>query len=187
VTCIHYFVVLNHHSQCNMQLSLFKSLHTLNRPVPIKHSYDINCQFAVHLWDRVKTLPADLWNTPTPASDWTHCIPKMHIMGHIRRCQVLYSLNFIHGCGRTCGECIERMWALMNGIATSTREMRAGRRADWIDFHMGHHNYMKHCSIGICLSCARVSPTLIFILSSSQAGSSTHGGRSRHHRTLSRV
>jgi hypothetical protein len=131
-----------------MQLALFKSLRTMNHPVPIVLSYDINCQFSVNLWKRFETLPKDLKDTPTPPCDWTHCIPKMHILGHICICQLIYSLNYICGCGRTCSECIERMWALMNGIALSTREMRAGRRADWIDFHMGHHNYTKHCSTG---------------------------------------
>jgi hypothetical protein len=134
-----------------MQLSLFKSLHTMNRPVRIVHSYDINCQFAVNLWERFETLPDDLKDTPTPPEEWTHVIPKLHIMGHIRLCQVLFCLNFILGCARFCGECIERMWALMNGIALSTREMRAGRRADWIDFHMDHHNYIKQCSTSMYL------------------------------------
>jgi bacterioferritin-associated ferredoxin len=107
-------------SQCNMQLALFKSLRTMNRPVPVVLSYDINCQFSINLWKRFESLPDDLKDTPTPPCDWTHCIPKMHILGHIRLCQIIYSLNYIFGCGRTCGECIERMWALMNGIALST-------------------------------------------------------------------
>jgi bacterioferritin-associated ferredoxin len=131
-----------------MMLSLFKSLRTLDRAVPVVHTYDINCQFSVNMWQRFKTLPEDLKRTPTSPDDWTFLIPKMHIMGHLALCQAMYSLNHHHGAGRTCGECIERMWALMNGISLSTREMRAGRRSDWIDFHMGHHNYIKQCSIG---------------------------------------
>jgi hypothetical protein len=131
-----------------MMLSLFKSLRTLDRDVPLVHTYDINCQFSVKIWERFETLPEDLKRTATPRNEWTFLIPKMHLMGHLLLCQAMYSLNHHHGAGRTCGECIERMWALMNGISLSTREMRAGRRSDWIDFHMGHHNYIKQCSIG---------------------------------------
>jgi hypothetical protein len=144
-----------------MQLSLFKSLHTMNRAVDVVHSYDINCQFAVHLMDRFDTLPDDIKEVEKLALKFVHVIPKLHIMGHMRLCQMCYSLNFHAGCGRFCGECIERMWAIMNGITLSTREMRPGRRADWIDFHMGHHNYMKQCSIGMSLFQLRPPRSLI--------------------------
>jgi hypothetical protein len=116
-----------HRSQCNMQMSLFKSLRTMNRGVDVLHSYDINCQFSKNIWDRFDTLPDNIKDVPPPSPDrWTHVIPKVHLKGHVWPCQACYSLNFHHGCARFCGECIERMWALMNGIALSTREMRAG-------------------------------------------------------------
>jgi bacterioferritin-associated ferredoxin len=139
---------LPQYRQCNMQLSLFKSLHTMNRAVDVVHSYNINCQFAVHLMERFDTLLDDIKEVEKLAIKFVHVIPKLHIMGHMRLCQMCYSLNFHAGCGRFCGECIERMWSIMNGITLSTREMRPGCRADWIDFHMGHHNWMKQCSIG---------------------------------------
>jgi hypothetical protein len=162
-----------------MQLSLFKSLRTMNRDVDILHSYDINCQFAVNMWERYETLPDNIKDVPPPSKDrWTHVIPKVHIKGHCLKCQERYSLNFHCGCGRTCGEGIERMWSLTNGIALSTREMRAGRRCDWIDFHMGHHNYMKQYGIGVCfLSGRRVLPTYN-ASSRRQACPRTDGGRS---------
>jgi hypothetical protein len=132
-----------------MTMSLFKSLRTMNRGVDILQSYDINCQFSKNLWQRYETLPDNIKDVPPPPPMcWTHCIPKVHIKGHSLDCQACYSLNFHVGCARTCGEGIERMWALTNGIALSTREMRAGQRCDWIDFHMGHHNYFKQCGIG---------------------------------------
>jgi hypothetical protein len=131
-----------------MMLSLFKSLWTLDCSVPIVDTYNINCQFSVNMWEQFKTLPEDLKHTPTLPDDWTFLIPKMHIMGHLALCQAMYLLNHHHSARRTCGECIKRMWALMNRISLSTREMRAGRCSDWIDFHMGHHNYIKQCSIG---------------------------------------
>jgi hypothetical protein len=121
----------------------------MNRGVDVLHSYDINCQFSKNIWDRFDTLPDNIKDVPPPSPDrWTHVIPKVHLKGHVWLCQVCYSLNFHHGCAHFCGECIEHMWALMNGIALSTREMRAGRQCDWIDFHMGHHNYIKQHGIG---------------------------------------
>jgi hypothetical protein len=113
--------------QCNMQLLLFKSLYTMNRNVPILHLYDINCQFATRLWAWFNSLPKDLQKTPTKAGMWTHAIPKLHIMGHILKCQAAFSLNFLSGCAQTDSEGIKRMWVLMNGITLSTCEMQAGQ------------------------------------------------------------
>jgi hypothetical protein len=134
--------------QCNMMYSLFKSLCTLNNRLPILHTYDINCQFSPRLWERYEDLPTELKQLDIPRSWWVHLIPKMHLMGHIRACHAPFSLNFQRGAARTCGEAIERMWSLLNGIATSIREMGPGMRSDWIDAHMGHHNWRKHCGIG---------------------------------------
>jgi hypothetical protein len=120
--------------------------------VPILHTYDINCQFWRGFWERFNKLPPSLKDTMNvPREDWQHLIPKMHLMGHIRKCQAPFSLNFARGAARTCGEAIERMWSVTNGIAPSVREMGPGMRVDYIDAHMGAHNYRKQINDGMCL------------------------------------
>ncbi|KAE9391360.1 hypothetical protein BT96DRAFT_959577 [Gymnopus androsaceus JB14] len=47
-------------------------------------------------------------------------VPKRHLPGHIRSCQVNFLLNWLPGAGRTDGEGIERGWAHMGPVATST-------------------------------------------------------------------
>jgi hypothetical protein len=127
---------------CNMTWSLVSALQNVR--TPILHTYDINCQFSRNLWARFGTLPQDLLDALIVAREmWTHLIPKLHLMGHIRKCHALFSLNYAIGTARTCGEAIERMWALINGISSSVREMGPGHRLDSIDSHMGHHNFGK--------------------------------------------
>ncbi|THU82589.1 hypothetical protein K435DRAFT_626491, partial [Dendrothele bispora CBS 962.96] len=57
-------------------------------------------------------------------------IPKLHILGHLIKCQEDYSLNYTHGVGQTDAEGIERVWSGLGGVATSLKEMGPG----------SHHN-----------------------------------------------
>jgi hypothetical protein len=131
--------------------------------VPVLHTYDINCQFKNGYWKRVDSLPDFLKEgLKVPRHEWQHLIPKMHLMGHIRKCQAPFSLNFARGAARTCGESIERMWALLNGISTSVREMGPGMRLDYIDFHMAYNNWRKHIRTGqFALTKLRILLTLL--------------------------
>jgi hypothetical protein len=141
---VHNLFVLMDIRYCNMTWSLASALRNVR--VPVLHTYDINCQFSRNLWERFGELPQDLLDALMVAREqWTHLIPKLHLMGHVRKCHALFSLNYAIGTARTCGEAIERMWALINGIATSVREMGPGHRLDSIDSHMGHHNFRKQC------------------------------------------
>jgi hypothetical protein len=131
-----------------MMYSLFKSITTLGVQTSVLHTYDVNCQFVSSMWERFEDLPVELQSIKMPRDWWTQLVPKMHLLGHTRKCHVPFSLNYALGAARTCGEAIERMWALMNGIAPSVREMGSGYRSDWIDFHMAHHNWVKHLKMG---------------------------------------
>ncbi|KAF8202087.1 hypothetical protein K438DRAFT_1581552 [Mycena galopus ATCC 62051] len=79
-------------------------------------------------------------------------IPKMHIKGHLPNCGILYSFNLTPGSGQTNGEGIERPWANVGGIASSTRIMGPGAQYDTIDDHWGHWNWQKLISLGTSLS-----------------------------------
>jgi hypothetical protein len=131
-----------------MMYSLFKSITTLNIQVPLLHTYDIYCQFVQLFWEHFKDLPSDLQQIKICNNWWTHLILKMHLLGHTRKCQAPYLLSYAFGARRTCDKAIERMWALMNGIALSVRKMGAGFCSNWIDSHMAHHNWLKHTKMG---------------------------------------
>ncbi|KAJ7030837.1 hypothetical protein C8F04DRAFT_1186481 [Mycena alexandri] len=74
-------------------------------------------------------------------------IPKLHIHAHTVLCNILYSLNLIPGSGQTDGEGIERPWANIGGVASSTRIMGPGARHDAIDDHWSFWNWMKLISL----------------------------------------
>ncbi|KAJ7352108.1 hypothetical protein DFH08DRAFT_956919 [Mycena albidolilacea] len=110
-------------------------------------SYDIACQWWKLLMERMIELPPlvrCLLIMPLIA----FVIPKMQIKGHIPECGILYSLSLIPGSGQTDGEGIERPWANIGGIASSTRIMGPGARHDTIDDHWGHWNWQKLVSLG---------------------------------------
>jgi hypothetical protein len=111
-------------------------------------TYDIGCQWGVHMARRWGTvMPKEL----RPRFDATNVVikvPKMHLDGHVVACHSEYNLNYTPGAGRTCGEGIERMWAVTNGLAPSTREMSPGHRADRIDQQLLYHNWKKHAHTG---------------------------------------
>ncbi|KAJ7160837.1 hypothetical protein C8R46DRAFT_1164534 [Mycena filopes] len=75
-------------------------------------------------------------------------IPKMHIHAHILACQLLFSLNFLARAEQTDGEGIERPWASLGGVATSTREMGPGSRHNVLDCHLHYWNWTKLTGLG---------------------------------------
>ncbi len=100
---------------CFASLLLF--IHTA---LHIVISYDIMCQWSVHLLECLQDeLPPTL-QTTVPPEHLTFVIPKLHIRSHEHTCQVQYSLNLIRGVGRSDGEGIERPWAHLGPVATST-------------------------------------------------------------------
>ncbi|KAJ7871168.1 hypothetical protein B0H14DRAFT_3439622 [Mycena olivaceomarginata] len=105
-------------------------------------SYDIVCQWWINLWSRLKHLPPPMRLVLVMAL-LRFVIPKMHIKGHLPKCQTTYSLNLVPGSGQTCGEGIERPWAHIGGVGSSTREMGPGSQEDTLNGHWGSWNWQK--------------------------------------------
>ena len=105
-------------------------------------SYDIVCQWWKLLKDRLLLLPP-LVRLNVVLNMYRFVVPKMHIHGHTMACQLLYSLNLVPGSGQTDGEGIERPWAMIGGVAASTRNNGPGARADALDFHWTYWNWTK--------------------------------------------
>ncbi|KAJ7736393.1 hypothetical protein B0H14DRAFT_3097541 [Mycena olivaceomarginata] len=110
-------------------------------------SYDICCQWSKHLKERLTELPPHV-RLNLVLKICRFVIPKLHIYGHKLLCQLLYSLNYTPGAARTDGEGIERPWANIGPVATSTREMGPGARHDTLDDHWGHWNWQKLIGLG---------------------------------------
>ncbi|KAJ7764813.1 hypothetical protein B0H16DRAFT_1310446 [Mycena metata] len=105
-------------------------------------SYDIVCQWWKQLKERLLHLPP-LLRMKIVLHLIRFVIPKMHINAHILACRLLFSLSFLLGAGQTDGEGIERPWANIGGVATSTREQGPGFRRDTLDDHWNYWNWMK--------------------------------------------
>ncbi|KAF7970361.1 hypothetical protein HWV62_24272 [Athelia sp. TMB] len=105
-------------------------------------SYDICCQWGVHLRTRMTKYPEAYW-IDFSRVDWVYLVPKFHLPAHIMRCQTAFSFNFTRWVGRTDGEAPERGWADINAVAASTQEMGPGSRRDTLDDHFGDWNHRK--------------------------------------------
>lgn len=110
-------------------------------------SYDVICQYCKDFIARLKKLPP-LVRLHVVRALWQFVIPKMHIHGHKQECQDTYSLNTTPGSANTDGEGIERPWADIGPVSTSTREMGPGSRHDTLDDHWGHWNWQKKVGLG---------------------------------------
>ncbi|KAJ7441809.1 hypothetical protein B0H11DRAFT_2251870 [Mycena galericulata] len=111
-------------------------------------SYDIVCQWWLHLLERLKKLPP-LVRITIILEMFRFVIPKMHIHAHTLKCQILFSLNLIPGSGQTDSEGIERPWASIGAIATSTRVSGPGARHDALDDHWNFWNWLKTIGLPI--------------------------------------
>ncbi|KAJ7166440.1 hypothetical protein C8R43DRAFT_946003 [Mycena crocata] len=113
-------------------------------------SYDIVCQWWKGIVKRVSELPPHLRLT-LAMHLFRFVIPKMHIHGHKLDCQRKFSLNLVPGSAQTDGEGIERPWANIGAVASSTREMGPGSREDVLSCHWGHWNWQKLVGMGATL------------------------------------
>ncbi|KII84055.1 hypothetical protein PLICRDRAFT_671736 [Plicaturopsis crispa FD-325 SS-3] len=132
---------------CNMDwafASMFKHQHPRQ---PTVVSYDIACQWHRNLEARLAALPPVV-RLIVPSAIFWYAIPKLHIHSHIVKCQITYSFEWLAGAGRTDGEGIERAWANMGPVCTSTREMGPGSRHDTLDDHWGYWNWQKLVGLG---------------------------------------
>lgn len=113
-------------------------------------SYDIACQWSIHLNKRLRRIDSDFANTLFN----DHCtrikflVPKFHLPAHVARCRTRYSFKYSKYVGRTDGEAPEHGWAEINPIASSTKEMGPGYRRDTLDSHFNDYNWRKTINLG---------------------------------------
>lgn len=110
-------------------------------------SYDIACQWMIHLLTQMTFLAPSLFILDNRVQV-SYLVPKFHLAAHILDCRNKFSFNYAPGVGRTDGEGVERAWAEINALATSTREMGPGLRRDTLDSHLGDANWRKMTKLG---------------------------------------
>ncbi|KAJ6526481.1 hypothetical protein DFH09DRAFT_1095195 [Mycena vulgaris] len=114
----------------------------------IRLTYDIWCQYYVHLADRIEALFPSMRDI---CAKIRGAIPKMHIHNHIERCQMEWNLNWLSYVVFTIGEMIETGWAEHNLTAGSTKEMNDGHRHDVVDDTSNNWNWDKMIAIAASL------------------------------------
>ncbi|KAJ3764740.1 hypothetical protein FB446DRAFT_795781, partial [Lentinula raphanica] len=132
---------------CNMDYAFGSILRGIDPRLTVVQSYDIACQWSKNLANRMQELPEQV-KCSLSERDIFFVIPKLHIHGHNVSCQLSFSLNWLWGAGRTDGEGVERNWAHMGPVATSTRDMGPGNRHEVLDDHFGHWNWRAICRLG---------------------------------------
>ncbi|TFK79239.1 hypothetical protein K466DRAFT_505889, partial [Polyporus arcularius HHB13444] len=118
----------------------------------MSNGYDINCQyrkkFCIRIQDIQKRFP-HLSTIRVKLFPWTlPAIGKFHAPAHTASCRCKYSYNYLPGVGMTDGEAAERIWAILNNLASRTKEMSPGHRHDIMNDFYSDMNVRRLHAIG---------------------------------------
>ncbi|KAG6885483.1 hypothetical protein C0992_005120, partial [Termitomyces sp. T32_za158] len=131
---------------CNIDYLFYQSIAQSN-VICYVVSYDIACQWSVHLKKRMAALDHDFLMFDDRIQI-RFFVPKFHLSAHVAACRTGFSFNYGLGVGRTDGEAPERGWAEINPLASSTKEMGPGSRRDALDSHFSDYNWRKVTGMG---------------------------------------
>ncbi|KAJ7729337.1 hypothetical protein B0H16DRAFT_1734276 [Mycena metata] len=131
---------------------------------PVTFSYDSWCSFVVNLVKRAVEL--------FPEEEWLHAllqsaegqIPADHINGHGPSCQATWQAVYFACRGHFHGETAEMIWAFLNPLGSSTRQMTGGARHDIINFVMHAWNMLKYLRQAERLGAERLDALRLFEL-----------------------
>ncbi|KAF7288624.1 CxC2 domain-containing protein [Mycena indigotica] len=116
-------------------------------------SYDIGCQWSVHLPERATRLKdSGVMDNDLSGFKMQFALPVWHAAAHEIACRTANSLSYRVGVGKTDGEGIERTWSTLNPIGWSTKEMGEGARQDAIEDRLDHINFEKNRGQGNTLA-----------------------------------
>jgi Kyakuja-Dileera-Zisupton transposase len=133
--------------QMNMDWSLCEALATTNIGLLklILHIYDINCQYCIHLRERIERN--DMLKIPDHI-ELIHAIGLFHVHGHKDECLYRWATNYVPGAGVVDGEVLETLWSVLNTVSASTRTASLAHRTEILDDHMNDSNWKKMQHIG---------------------------------------
>ena len=107
-------------------------------------SYDIGCQWHKNLEKRLSCYPGLSSFELKALTYWHVVVPKFHLAGHGKDCQLTFNINFTKGAAMMSGEMIESGWAQSGSMAIWTRENGPFARRAVLDDHWGSENWRKH-------------------------------------------
>lgn len=110
-------------------------------------SYDIVCQWSVHIWSRMEAIPGYM-QIDREGKQFVFLVPKFHLPAHVERCQTSFSFNLTRGVGRTDGEAPERAWSNINALAPSAKQMGPASYRETIDDHFADWNHQRVTGLG---------------------------------------
>ena len=120
---------------------------TSHNPEPMMiASYDIMCQWATNLQDRLAKFPVE-GSAELNDRIVARVVPKFHLAAHRPECRANFSLNFEPGAGRKDMEGPERTWFGLQGGGT-TKDQGPGFWSDAMDDKFAHWNWIKLVSLG---------------------------------------
>ncbi|KIY61244.1 hypothetical protein CYLTODRAFT_405658 [Cylindrobasidium torrendii FP15055 ss-10] len=114
-------------------------------------SYDIGCQWKIHLFERLKEMPPFLQADEDTRPDVEVSLPVWHGKGHRGQCEPAETLRNKPGAAMTEGEGPERIWAVTNQKAYATREMQADTRHGALEDHFDRHNFEMNLRLVVLL------------------------------------
>jgi hypothetical protein len=133
------------HSYANMDFVVMASLAGLTLLL-LTISYNITCQWKIHLKERLEKLPKDMQLPPDIKLQCALLV--WHAGSHNNDCQNENSLSFKPGVGKSNGEGIERTWFRLNSAAAFTKDTGNGQPADTLEGMVDDHNFLKNVGQG---------------------------------------
>ncbi|KAJ7747895.1 hypothetical protein DFH07DRAFT_962312 [Mycena maculata] len=110
-------------------------------------SYDIACQWKKTLPERNATMPKEI-RLNLDSFTYQCALPVWHAGSHNEDCATQNSLSFKPGVGKSDGEGVERVWAVLNLAAYHTKDAGRGQRVDSIEDKIDSHNFLKNIGQG---------------------------------------
>ncbi|KAJ7472821.1 hypothetical protein FB451DRAFT_1036375, partial [Mycena latifolia] len=110
-------------------------------------SYDIACQWKKRMEERNTKMPRRLRLDFTKFT-YQCALPVWHVSSHNEECKNNNSLSFKTGTGKSDGEGVKRVWAVLNPAAFHTKDAGVGQRVDVLEDKMDSHNYLKNIGQG---------------------------------------
>jgi hypothetical protein len=104
-------------------------------------SYDIGCQWWKNLRRRAQEFPDEMKLDEDANIEVK--VPNWHVNGHGDFCKTNYSLNYLKGAGRTCGEDVKTSWANSNLLGPSVRELGPASRHELLNDQWNGWNFQK--------------------------------------------
>jgi len=127
-------------SYCNMDYIVLSTLIGVALHLVVL-SYDIGCQWWKNLQKRALEFPEEMQIADNANLEVK--VPNWHVNGHGDFCRTQYSLNYLTGAGRTCGEDVETSWANSNALGPSVCEMGPASHHELLNNQWNGWNFQK--------------------------------------------